>query len=533
MDISILNNSTMVEKIDTKTKKLSDKAQTNFMDIFSSATSKDINNIKDIKDVKKIVNKDNTNKQANKLDCDNLDNKDLNNKVTIRDDKTTNNNLVAKNNGELDNNDFSEKLASFTKDLKEDIKEILDIDDEKLEYILATLQVEVIQLVNPDIAKEVVLLANDSNTLSDVLVNEQLADDMTEMMDYFQTSQYQDILDIPLDEMNSLVEEATNRLYIKNTKEELSTNENNQLVEEMLANSSIYDLDEEKISFENASMNIKTDKNDNDSKINDKLDKDDLNFFELDSINNSLTEAKDISNDSNDSNSKNFNGNNTDDTKKQVDIEFVNEDSVTKTDTTSKTNREKVDFTSKTNDTVEQFVSKLDTLDSVEELTELENEVVYVKQLRDIVNQVTEKVKVTINNDTKKLEMNLNPKHLGKMSLDISENQGIITTKIKVESEMAKEALESGLQSLKESLEEKGIKVNAIEISVESTAVDINSRQNGGNFGQNKENEFAKKKGKKLNLDTEDLKLDTPSLEDEQVMIDGVLEQVSSVSYTV
>jgi len=408
MDIQILNNSTMSTNIDVSAKKISDKAKTSFMDIFSSATSNDTKNVQN------LVTKEDTNKTKG-IKSKDLVNDSSNNNL-VQNDKTKNDKTdikevkaidVSKDGNEFDGNEFKEKISIFTKDLKEDIKEILDIDDEKLEFAMAQLQIELIQLVNPDIAKELVLTVNDSDTLSDVLVNEDLANDMSEMMDYFQSGIIDDSLEMPLKEMSSIVDEAVNRLYIKNAKEELNaSNVSNEILEEMqVSDMNIYDLENEIPLVDTITTN-KTDSKTNDNTNEVKTDKteNDINFFdlELDGIESNETDNKDISK-RQDDNTKEFKNDNTNTQKEsQVDIELVNNnDTLTQKEPTSK---KTIDLTSKTNDTFEQFVSNLDNnIKEVEEITQLENEVVYVKQLRDIVNQVTEKVKITINNDTNKL----------------------------------------------------------------------------------------------------------------------------------
>ena len=72
---------------------------------------------------------------------------------------------------------------------------------------------------------------------------------------------------------------------------------------------------------------------------------------------------------------------------------------------------------------------------------------------RDIVYQLTEAVKVEISPENTRLEMSLNPESLGKVNLNITSKDGVMTAQITTQNEISKEALESQLQILKENIE--------------------------------------------------------------------------------
>jgi len=84
----------------------------------------------------------------------------------------------------------------------------------------------------------------------------------------------------------------------------------------------------------------------------------------------------------------------------------------------------------------------------------------------DIVNQVIEQVKVRITEDVTSMELQLTPESLGKINLQVSAKDGVVTAQITTETLIAKEAVESQVALLKENLNEQGVKVEAVEVTV-------------------------------------------------------------------
>lgn len=93
-------------------------------------------------------------------------------------------------------------------------------------------------------------------------------------------------------------------------------------------------------------------------------------------------------------------------------------------------------------------------------------ESVRMQQMVDIVNQVVEKIKVSLGTDSTSMEMQLNPEHLGKVLLNVSSKNGMMTAVFSVQSEEARAALESQMFTLRENLELRELKVDAVEVNV-------------------------------------------------------------------
>ncbi len=86
--------------------------------------------------------------------------------------------------------------------------------------------------------------------------------------------------------------------------------------------------------------------------------------------------------------------------------------------------------------------------------------------MQDVIDQIVEHTKVHLSEDVKSIEMQLNPEHLGRVYLHVSEKQGAVTAQLVAQNEDIKEALVQQAAVLKENLNQQGIKVDAVEVSV-------------------------------------------------------------------
>lgn len=162
------------------------------------------------------------------------------------------------------------------------------------------------------------------------------------------------------------------------------------------------------------------------------------------------------------------------------------------------------------NATLNQFVQNLSNAAGEVAQTEMES-LAKLEQMQEIVNQVVEKIKVTLAPDTTSMEMQLNPESLGRVNVAVVAKNGEMTATFTVENQIAKEALESQMTTLKENLNEQGIKVDAIEVTVAEHGLsqDEFSNQSGQNF----QNETKRRKQstnlKRVNDSEEEAEEDT------------------------
>ncbi len=142
---------------------------------------------------------------------------------------------------------------------------------------------------------------------------------------------------------------------------------------------------------------------------------------------------------------------------------------------------ESLDDTSKTN--VDQFANEIrqtaDVMVNTNQVTETPLTDAYISvDTMDIIDQIVQSTKVTIDNEVSTMEMQLNPEKLGKIYLNVTSREGNINAQLAVSNEAVKEALESQIATLKENLNQAGVKVDAVEVTVSSHEFERNLEQN-------------------------------------------------------
>ena len=104
-------------------------------------------------------------------------------------------------------------------------------------------------------------------------------------------------------------------------------------------------------------------------------------------------------------------------------------------------------------------------------------------QAKEIINQVLEKAKVILTGDKSEMVMDLKPDSLGKLSLKVVTENGIVMAKFVAESQQVKQVLETNMQLLKDSLEKQGMNVQGFSVSVRQDSQQRGyDRQNGQGF---------------------------------------------------
>lgn len=97
---------------------------------------------------------------------------------------------------------------------------------------------------------------------------------------------------------------------------------------------------------------------------------------------------------------------------------------------------------------------------------------------QEIYNQIGEYVKSHVRPGITEVEMQLNPESLGSLHIHLSSKQGNVNAQLIVQNEAVKAALELQMIQLKENFVEQGMKVDVIEVTVESHAFHENMQQN-------------------------------------------------------
>lgn len=94
-----------------------------------------------------------------------------------------------------------------------------------------------------------------------------------------------------------------------------------------------------------------------------------------------------------------------------------------------------------------------------------------------IMNQIMDFMKVQVRNGVSELEMQLHPENLGTLQVHLSSKNGVLTAQFTTQNDAVKTALESQMVQLKETFNEQGVKVEVIEVTVQSHAFERNMNQ--------------------------------------------------------
>ena len=194
--------------------------------------------------------------------------------------------------------------------------------------------------------------------------------------------------------------------------------------------------------------------------------------------------------------------------------------------------RAKSDGNSGNNNTLNLAQTVIDNLKAVTEARVNENTSDFGRTIsaQDIYEQVMSNLKLTMKADMTQMEMELHPASLGNVRVQVAAKDGVITASFTTENESVKAALEAQVLTLKNQLEEQGIKVEAVEVTVGSHAFERNLSENGEGSG-NPEGENNKSKPRSIDLSrlSED---DIESLGDEdRVTADMMAREGNTVNY--
>lgn len=300
-----------------------------------------------------------------------------------------------------------ETVSEIDSVVRDVVKDILDITDEELDVLLAELGIPAIALLDISNLQQFVVLAGDAEDVTALLTDETLANMFTQISDALEGLELPENFQVSDESIAELIQGMEDGSG-QNFAEMLAAAEQKPGAESVQDQNA--QLSEQETAVEGPVITVEREEN--------------LSGQQ----NNSMSEDKD-----------------TDGTLSQIAGVTEEADS------------------SHTVNPVQVFAQNLAEAGQTAQTEQSEARMV---QMVDIVNQVVEQIKVVIRQDVTSMEMQLNPEHLGKVSLTVSAKEGIMTASFVVQSEAAKEALESQMQILKDQFNEKNIKVEAVEVTV-------------------------------------------------------------------
>lgn len=125
--------------------------------------------------------------------------------------------------------------------------------------------------------------------------------------------------------------------------------------------------------------------------------------------------------------------------------------------------------------------------------------VFFSEQTQDIMNQIMDYMKIQLKPGMEQLEMQLHPESLGTVHVQLTTKGGEVTAQFQVQNETVKAAIESQIVTLQESLKEQGVKVQAVQVTVENHGFESNLWQGQGRE-ENASSQNGRKAPRRINL---------------------------------
>ncbi len=447
------------------------KESTGFSD-YLSGNLKSSNYYKDTDAIEKPI-------QSDKL-VENKRTSSLNNKINT---KKTNHNIEDKKADTTDNSKTAAEVDKISNQMKDAVKETLDIDDKELEQIMSQLGLNIQDLLIPDNLKLLCMEVSGESDILALLTNEDLSNKLAMLLDTLDGMNLSEI--ISEEELQNLL--SKNGYANETTVIEEIQDSNVMTQEEQVPLHTDYDLiarDEQFPTTMNNDVKVVINKEGEPSLYHDTL-------VDEESSNDNQTQQE-----------GNLNQ------ESRLEMNQGNDRELVKSDSTKQPESEQF-----LNNLLQTTISNVEVVDG---------QVTTVTQIRDIVNQLVNEIRVNIKPDTTNMELQLNPEQLGKVNLSIVSKEGTVTAQFTVETSVAKEAIESQIHMLKENLTDQGVKVESIEVTVSNFSF--------GESNQTFESNSEQKQGHKpLKLDGFD---DDMSGQDSNIIEELMQDYGNTVDYT-
>lgn len=145
---------------------------------------------------------------------------------------------------------------------------------------------------------------------------------------------------------------------------------------------------------------------------------------------------------------------------------------------------------------------------------------------QEIMNQILDYMKIQLNADADYLEMQLQPESLGTLQIRITAKEGIMTAQFTTASESVRAALESQMVQLQQQLENQNIKVDAIEVTVQTNAFESALQQ-----GEQSNQQPEEKKNRTRAIDLNSLNEADELSEEDQLVAEMMEANGNTVDY--
>ncbi|WP_418966696.1 flagellar hook-length control protein FliK [Butyribacter intestini] len=357
----------------------------------------------------------------------------------------------------------------ITNEITNEVRDILGVDDETLANAMTALGFSALDLLDTSNLAKLVLTINGSSEFTDLLTDENMMNQLNSLIDVVENINWEELTGMSKEDFATV---------LANSKQQGDIEHENLMT--TVSDGETFSVIQEDAS--DRQVNVQTDVSDNITDVSDNITdaKQDVTVV----VEKNQSEAEQGSAQTDSDAGKNM-------SEEIAESTLSDDDAVSSRQTNVQNN----------------FIQNMEqAAANVEQTQSARPDTVRMQQMVDIVNQVVEKIKVSLGTESTSMEMQLNPEHLGKVLLNVSSKNGMMTAVFSVQSEEAKAALESQMFTLRENLELRELKVDAVEVNVsdfdfsrsdqamdggQSKADDGNGKQMKFDFGDDSSDESA------------------------------------------
>ena len=360
-------------------------------------------------------------------------------------------------------------VENVANEITNEVRDILGVDDETLANAMTALGFSTLDLLDTSNLAKLVLTINGSSEFTDLLTDENMMNQLNSLIDVVENINWEELTGMSKEDFATVLANSTQQGDIEheNLMTTVSDGETFSVIQEDASDRQV---------------NVQTDVSDNITDVSDNITdaKQDVTVV----VEKNQSEAEQGSAQTDSDAGKNM-------SEEIAESTLSDDDAVSSRQTNVQNN----------------FIQNMEqAAANVEQTQSARPDTVRMQQMVDIVNQVVEKIKVSLGTESTSMEMQLNPEHLGKVLLNVSSKNGMMTAVFSVQSEEAKAALESQMFTLRENLELRELKVDAVEVNVsdfdfsrsdqamdggQSKADDGNGKQMKFDFGDDSSDESA------------------------------------------
>ena len=356
--------------------------------------------------------------------------------------KSTSDKVSDVNSGNSVNSLNQKSIDKVNEKIVDEVKDVLGIDDDTFVNAMTALGLSPLDLLESNNLAKLVLFVNGSSDFTDLLTDENMMNQLNELSDILGNLNWEDLTGMSKSDFLEGVEyfNAKSQTGSDVFKEDAPA----------LAQETAVDAADSGNTSENVSAEEESATNTNNVSTEKKSVQGETTVNTSDNSSDTKVEVSVTKSEESSSQQSSFSSQSEDDMSEVTHDQTISEDDVT----TDNQHTVRNDFIQNLNQAVNDTVQVA------------KPESVRMQQMVDIVNQVVEKIKVSIGTESTSMEMQLNPEHLGKLLLNVSSKNGVMTAVFSVQSEEAKAALESQMYTLRENLELRELKVDAVEVNV-------------------------------------------------------------------